>query len=153
VPLFAECVWLLSGWFLRTFAATAKKRVLVNVSSLLAVKPFPYWGLYATGKAARDHMHACIAAESVRPRRRKEAAKSTGGPHSALAGVAASRLQGPDVRTLNYAPGPLNGGMQNRVRVELGDPEQRGLYASMHAEVREQSVARSYSRLGCLSSP
>jgi sepiapterin reductase len=42
----------LTARFIADFASSA--RTIVNVSSLLAVKAFPGWGLYAAGKAARD---------------------------------------------------------------------------------------------------
>ena len=37
---------------------------VVNVSSLLAVKAFPGWGMYAMAKAGRDMLHQVIAAEA-----------------------------------------------------------------------------------------
>ncbi|XP_026572978.1 sepiapterin reductase [Pseudonaja textilis] len=52
-------------------------RVVVNVSSLCALKPFKSWTLYCAGKAARDMMFRVLAAEE------------------------------PDVRVLNYAPDAL----------------------------------------------
>lgn len=51
------------------------RRTVVNISSLCALKPFPSWVLYCTGKAARDMMFRVLAEEE------------------------------PDVRVLNYAPG------------------------------------------------
>ena len=39
--------------------------VVISVSSLLAVQPFPNWGLYAAGKAARDRFLGVIALEEV----------------------------------------------------------------------------------------
>lgn len=38
---------------------------IVNISSLLAVQAFPNWGLYATGKAARDMLLKVITKENV----------------------------------------------------------------------------------------
>lgn len=38
---------------------------IVNISSLLAVEPFRNWGLYATGKAARDMLLRVLAKENV----------------------------------------------------------------------------------------
>lgn len=49
--------------------------MVVNISSLCALKPFKSWTLYCTGKAARDMMFKVLAVEE------------------------------PDVRVLNYAPG------------------------------------------------
>lgn len=86
---------------------------IVNVSSLAAVKPFHCWGAYCAGKvphgwllspcltapivgkAARDMIHRCIATEE------EVAASHRGGDKGA-------------VRTLNYAPGPLDTEMQVR---------------------------------------
>ncbi|KAG0300712.1 hypothetical protein BGZ98_008966, partial [Dissophora globulifera] len=78
--------------------------VIVNISSLLAVQPFSNWGLYATGKAARDR----------------------------LLGVVALEEKENNVKTLNYAPGPLDNAMQADVRRTLGDKEQLEIYEDMH---------------------
>ena len=51
------------------------RRCVVNVSSLCALKPFPSWVLYCTGKAARDMMFRVLAEEE------------------------------PNIRVLSYAPG------------------------------------------------
>ncbi|KAF9428731.1 hypothetical protein BGZ94_001266 [Podila epigama] len=80
------------------------KTVIVSISSLLAVQAFPYWGLYAAGKAARDRFLGVMALEE----------KSN------------------NVKTLNYAPGPLDNEMQADVRNTLGDPEQLQIYGDMH---------------------
>ncbi len=50
-------------------------RVVVNISSLCALKPFPSWVLYCSGKASRDMMFRVLAEEE------------------------------PELRVLNYAPG------------------------------------------------
>ena len=63
---------------------------VVNISSLAAVQPVKRWGLYCTGKAGRDMLFKVMAAED------------------------------PDIRVLNYAPGPLDTGMQVRDAVFLG---------------------------------
>ncbi|KAJ1653191.1 hypothetical protein IWQ61_006642 [Dispira simplex] len=82
------------------------QRTLVNISSLLAVQPFPYWGFYATAKAARDTLTKVIAQE--------EDATYT--------------------KTLNYAPGPLDTDMQKCIRETMGDPQQKKLYTDMYQE-------------------
>ncbi|KAI7870327.1 hypothetical protein BDF14DRAFT_1741203 [Spinellus fusiger] len=74
---------------------------IVNISSLLAIKPFPNWGLYASAKAARDTLLGVVAAEET------------------------------SVRTLSYAPGPLDNEMQAHVRATLGDQEQKKIYTDM----------------------
>jgi sepiapterin reductase len=38
---------------------------VVNISSLLAIRASKYYGLYCTGKAARDMFHQIIAREYV----------------------------------------------------------------------------------------
>lgn len=66
----------LTGVWLRSLAGTQTK-IIVNISSLLAICPFKGLSLYGAGKAARDSYIRSIAEEY------------------------------PDVLTLNYAPGPL----------------------------------------------
>jgi NAD(P)-dependent dehydrogenase (short-subunit alcohol dehydrogenase family) len=51
-----------SAAFLRATVAVPD-RAVVNVSSLMAIKTDAYWSLYAAGKAARDALIACAAAE------------------------------------------------------------------------------------------
>ncbi|XP_063166169.1 sepiapterin reductase [Candoia aspera] len=76
-------------------------RVVVNISSLCALKPFKSWTLYCTGKAAREMMFRVLAAEE------------------------------PDVRVLNYAPGPLDTDMQKVARTQSADPELRQMCLHM----------------------
>ncbi|KAF9901967.1 hypothetical protein EC991_005457 [Linnemannia zychae] len=103
-------VGLCSTFLQDTLAAFPKeqypehKTVVVSVSSLLAVQPFSNWGLYAAGKAARDRFLGVIALEE----------------------------KGNNVKTLNYAPGPLDNEMQADVRATLGDKEQLEIYDGMH---------------------
>ncbi|XP_051889111.1 sepiapterin reductase-like [Pristis pectinata] len=77
-------------------------RTVINISSLCAIQPFKSWSLYCAGKAAREMMFNVLAAEE------------------------------PDVRVLNYAPGPLDTGMQEQARSETGDPELRRTFEAMH---------------------
>ncbi|NXX81080.1 SPRE reductase, partial [Urocolius indicus] len=76
-------------------------RTVVNISSLCALKPFKNWALYCSGKAARDMMFQVLA------------------------------LEEPDVRVLNYAPGPLDTDMQLLARTKTGDPEMRQLFQNL----------------------
>uniref|UniRef100_A0A8C3BUJ8 Sepiapterin reductase n=1 Tax=Cairina moschata TaxID=8855 RepID=A0A8C3BUJ8_CAIMO len=76
-------------------------RMVVNISSLCALKPFKNWALYCSGKAARDMMFQVLA------------------------------LEEPDVRVLNYAPGPLDTDMQLLARTKTGDPEMRRHFQSL----------------------
>lgn len=80
---------------------------VVNISSLLAVKAFPNWGLYASGKAARDMFLQVLAAEH----------------------------RDGSVKTLSYAPGPLDNDMQLQCRETLGDAEQKQIYTTMAEQV------------------
>lgn len=59
---------------------------IVNISSLVAVQPFPSMALYSAGKAARDMFHAATAFEE------------------------------PTIKFLNYAPGPLETDMTTEIR-------------------------------------
>uniref|UniRef100_UPI00358F8FD1 sepiapterin reductase n=1 Tax=Myxine glutinosa TaxID=7769 RepID=UPI00358F8FD1 len=90
--------WL-SGLILRHFPPKPDlRRTLVNISSLCAKEPFPSWSLYCTAKAANDMLFRVIAAEN------------------------------PDVRVLNYAPGPLDTNMQFQARTQTGDLALRCLF-------------------------
>ncbi|XP_068259945.1 sepiapterin reductase [Nyctibius grandis] len=76
-------------------------RTVVNISSLCALKPFKNWALYCSGKASRDMMFQVLA------------------------------LEEPDVRVLNYAPGPLDTDMQLLARTKTGDLEMRQYFQSL----------------------
>ncbi|KAJ2433710.1 hypothetical protein GGF42_009346, partial [Coemansia sp. RSA 2424] len=80
---------------------------VANISSLLAVMPFANWGLYASIKAARDQLLKVVALE---------------------------HRDDPRVRTLSYAPGPLDNDMQAEVRASIGDAEQKQAYSDMHSQ-------------------
>ncbi|KAF9937253.1 hypothetical protein BGZ65_001630 [Modicella reniformis] len=95
------------------------RTVLVNISSLLAVQACSNWSLYATGKAARDRLLGVIALEEKRN----------------------------NVKTLNYAPGPLNNDMQADVRRTLGDKEQLEIYDDMHKKGLLVKMEDSSSKL------
>mmetsp|Transcript_45641 Transcript_45641/g.74414 ORF Transcript_45641/g.74414 Transcript_45641/m.74414 type:complete len:266 (+) Transcript_45641:64-861(+) len=71
-------------------SAGSKKTTVVNVSSLAALQPFNSWGQYCLCKAARDMAHRSIASEE--------------------------KELGSGVRTLSYAPGPMDTAMTQAVR-------------------------------------
>ncbi|KAJ1968033.1 hypothetical protein IWQ62_001495 [Dispira parvispora] len=98
------------------------QRTLVNISSLLAVQTFPYWGFYATAKAARDSLTKVIAQE-------EDAAYT---------------------KTLNYAPGPLDTSMQKIIRETMGDAQQRELYTDMHQQGNLVPMEQSARKLAQL---
>ncbi|XP_028318823.1 sepiapterin reductase a [Gouania willdenowi] len=77
------------------------RRTVVNITSLCAIQPFRSWVLYCTGKAGREMMFRVLAEEE------------------------------PDVRVLNYSPGPLDTAMQREVRAKTADPELKESFASM----------------------
>jgi sepiapterin reductase len=76
--------------FSKESASDTAFTTIVNISSLAAIQVFPTMGIYAAGKAARNHYHATLAKE----------------------------LQGStkDIRILNYAPGPLETDMATALR-------------------------------------
>ncbi|KAL2100299.1 hypothetical protein ACEWY4_004693 [Coilia grayii] len=93
------------------------RRCVVNVSSLCAVQPFPSWVLYCTGKAARDMTFNVLAKEE------------------------------PDIRVLNYAPGPLDTDMQVAARTISGDAGLKETCVNMHAKGQLLTCEESCSKL------
>ncbi|XP_046585309.1 sepiapterin reductase-like isoform X2 [Haliotis rubra] len=63
-------------------------KVVVNMSSLSAVQPMASWGLYCSGKAFRDMFMRTLA------------------------------LEQPDIRVLNYAPGPVDTNMFHKEGIQ-----------------------------------
>ncbi|KAJ3326860.1 hypothetical protein HDU93_002269, partial [Gonapodya sp. JEL0774] len=92
----------LTARFLDAFKDTGDV-VLVNVSSLAAVEPCDAWAVYGAGKAGREMVMKTVAVE-----------------------------EGPRVRTLNYAPGPLSTTMQSTIRTSMPDVPARRVYVAMH---------------------
>ncbi|XP_015718528.1 sepiapterin reductase [Coturnix japonica] len=92
-------------------------RTVVNISSLCALQPFRSWALYCSGKAARDMMFRVLAVEE------------------------------PDVRVLNYAPGPLDTDMQLLARTKTGDIEMRQQFQSLHESGKLIDCAVSAQKL------
>ncbi|KAJ2147247.1 hypothetical protein IW136_000209 [Coemansia sp. RSA 678] len=97
---------LTSKFLAHALSAQAQRVCIVNISSLLAVQAYPNWGLYASIKAARDQLLKVVAEEN----------------------------RGVHIKTLSYAPGPLDNSMQEEVRESIGDTEQQTLYATLHKE-------------------
>lgn len=86
----------LTSSVLKAFPASpGLNRTVVNISSLCALQPFKGWALYCAGKAARDMLFQVLA------------------------------LEEPNVRVLNYAPGPLDTDMQQLARETSMDPDMR----------------------------
>lgn len=93
------------------------KRTVVNISSLCALQPFRSWVLYCTGKAARDMTFKVLAEEE------------------------------PDVRVLNYSPGPLDTAMQAEARSLTADPDIRKSYSTMFSEGQLLTCEASCAKL------
>lgn len=92
-------------------------RVVVNISSLCALQPFPSWVLYCSGKASRDMMFRVLAEEE------------------------------PELRVLNYAPGPLDTDMQLQARSSSADDALRNSFSVMHAQGQLLTCDQSISKL------
>ncbi|KAI2664169.1 Sepiapterin reductase [Labeo rohita] len=108
----------LTAGVLRTVPRRASlRRVIVNVSSLCALQPFPSWVLYCSGKAARDMMFRVLAEEE------------------------------PDLRVLNYAPGPLDTDMQLQARSSSADDALRNSFSVMHTQGQLLTCDQSISKL------
>jgi sepiapterin reductase len=97
------------------FAAAAARgacaATVVHTSSLYALEPQRTWGAYCVAKAAADMLHAVLGAEGDGAR------------------------GGAKLRTLNYAPGPLDTAMQAAVRASGSgcDAELAGQFRALHA--------------------
>uniref|UniRef100_A0A3Q3JNC7 Sepiapterin reductase n=2 Tax=Monopterus albus TaxID=43700 RepID=A0A3Q3JNC7_MONAL len=93
------------------------RRTVVNISSLCALQPFCSWVLYCTGKAARDMMFRVLADEE------------------------------PDVRVLNYSPGPMNTAMQMEARSQTADPGIKKSFSDMFAQGQLLTCEESCAKL------
>ncbi|XP_069488401.1 sepiapterin reductase-like [Ambystoma mexicanum] len=103
----------LTAAVLRAFVKRAGlRRVVVNITSVCALEPCKSLALYCTGKAARGMMFQVLAVEE------------------------------PDVRVLNYSPGPLDTDMFQLVCTDSVDPEIRCEFQDMqrNGEVSDCNV-------------
>ncbi|KAL4005246.1 hypothetical protein ACER0C_004959 [Sarotherodon galilaeus] len=118
LSLNVSSAWCLTARVLQAFPQRpGLRRTVVNISSLCAIKPFPSWALYCTGKAARDMMFQVLA------------------------------LEEPDVRVLSYSPGPLDTAMQVEARSRSADPSIRKLFSDQFAEGKLLSCEASCAKL------
>eukprot|EP01060_Flectonema_neradi_P021847 TRINITY_DN2989_c0_g1_i1.p1 TRINITY_DN2989_c0_g1~~TRINITY_DN2989_c0_g1_i1.p1 ORF type:complete len:272 (+),score=61.92 TRINITY_DN2989_c0_g1_i1:58-816(+) len=85
--------FVVTSSFLSVFADSADDIKVVNISSLLAIKPLKGFSLYCSCKAARD-MHMKVLSE-----------------------------EHPNVRTLNYAPGPMKTDMAMEIQTSHSDTD------------------------------
>nr|XP_020495714.1 sepiapterin reductase-like isoform X1 [Labrus bergylta]XP_029134315.1 sepiapterin reductase-like isoform X2 [Labrus bergylta] len=93
------------------------KRTVVNVSSLCALQPFSSWVLYCSGKAARHMMFRVLAQEE------------------------------PDLRVLNYSPGPLDTAMQQAARSSTGDSDLKKAFSDMFSEGKLLTCEESCTKM------
>uniref|UniRef100_A0A1A8N7W0 Sepiapterin reductase n=1 Tax=Nothobranchius pienaari TaxID=704102 RepID=A0A1A8N7W0_9TELE len=93
------------------------RRTVVNVTSLCALQPFCSWVLYCTGKAAREMMFRVLAEEE------------------------------PDLRVLNYSPGPLDTNMQVEARSKTADPHMKKTFSDMFSGGQLLTCEASCSKL------
>ncbi|XP_069832409.1 sepiapterin reductase-like [Dendropsophus ebraccatus] len=108
----------LTSSLLRSFPGRpGLQRLVVNVSSLAAIKPFKSWTLYCAGKAAREMMFRVLAEEEE------------------------------DVRVLSYGPGPMDTEMQEQVRTQTADAELRLLFVNMKNEGKLVDAAVSARKM------
>ncbi|KAM9330311.1 sepiapterin reductase [Gastrophryne carolinensis] len=97
----------LTSSLLKSFPTSPRtQRLVVNISSLAARKPFDSWTLYCAGKAARDMIFRVLAEEEK------------------------------DIRVLNYAPGPLDTDMQEQVRTQTKNQDLRHQFIDMKTSGR-----------------
>ncbi|XP_076020172.1 sepiapterin reductase-like [Genypterus blacodes] len=94
-----------------------QRRTVVNISSLCALEPFPSWVLYCTGKAARDMMFSVIAKEE------------------------------PNLRILNYAPGPLDTAMFAEAKSKTSDPGVKKAFSDMFTKGQVLTCEASCAKL------
>ncbi|XP_040014249.1 sepiapterin reductase a [Xiphias gladius] len=93
------------------------RRTVINISSLCALQPFRSWVLYCTGKAAREMMFRVLAEEE------------------------------PELRVLNYSPGPLDTAMQMVARSRTADPSIRKSFSDMFAQGKLLTCEESCAKL------
>lgn len=117
IDLNVTSIIVLNSALLRAFAG--KTLYLVNISSLCAIKPFEYDCVYCIGKAARDMLMRVIA-EEVHALSTSMLTKSQ------------AKLCNSTVKTLNYAPGPMDTNMQ----AELRQSKNAKVYIEMKEKVQ-----------------
>lgn len=93
------------------------RRTVINITSLCALQPFRSWVLYCTGKAAREMMFRVLTEEE------------------------------PDLRVLNYSPGPLDTAMQMEARSTTGDPSLRKSFSDKFAQGQLLTCEASCTKL------
>jgi sepiapterin reductase len=117
----------LSSFLPKQFIAT-----VVNVSSLVAIQPFPSMSIYSAGKASREAFHVALAKElpSLESKR------------------IVSGCDGPIFKILNYAPGPMDTTMAKELaETESVDADIRTFYQNADNLVNPNDSAEVLVRL------
>ncbi|XP_033123833.1 sepiapterin reductase-like [Anneissia japonica] len=109
---------LITARFLTVFTNfQCRRRTVVQISSLAAVKPFATWSMYCVAKAARDMLFGVLAQEDT------------------------------SVRVLSYAPGPINTDMLHKIATETGDDSVRNMMMKLFKEGNAVKVEDTVAKL------
>ncbi|CAJ1071052.1 sepiapterin reductase-like [Xyrichtys novacula] len=114
---FSSCLCLTAGILQKFPQRPGLKRTVVNVSSKCAVQPCSSWVLYCSGKAARHMMFKVLAQEE------------------------------PDLRVLNYSPGPMDTAMLEEGRLRTGDPSLKKFISDMYLEEKVLTCEESCAKM------
>ncbi|KYQ94257.1 hypothetical protein DLAC_04554 [Tieghemostelium lacteum] len=126
IDLNVTSVTVLTSLFLRKISTYGENQIeatLINTSSLCAIKPFDSWSVYCSGKAARDMLFQCIADEY------KSNSK---------------------IKSLNYAPGPMDTDMQKQIREHTADESTRNYFIELKNSGKLVNANASASKLSNL---
>uniref|UniRef100_A0A6M2DUK4 Sepiapterin reductase n=1 Tax=Xenopsylla cheopis TaxID=163159 RepID=A0A6M2DUK4_XENCH len=93
------------------------KTIVVNITSLLAIKPFKSMGYYGPGKAAREMLFKVLAEEEQ------------------------------NVLVLNYSPGPVKTDMIQTIINDVGDADVKNIFVTMRDENKILSTDETTSKL------
>ena len=108
---------LLTSVYLSELRASARRHIVVNISSLAAVQALSSLSLYCTGKAARDAFFRSLALEEK------------------------------ELRVLSWAPGPMQTTMVASIGEESFDPEMRAGFGASFAGVDLEVSAKQLLKL------
>ncbi|XP_017877482.1 sepiapterin reductase [Ceratina calcarata] len=109
---------ILNGVIMKIFNEnTNTEKTIINITSLLGIKPRRSMGYYCTGKAAREMFFKVFA------------------------------LENPQINVLNYSPGPVETDMYQEVCNELADKEAREQFNAMRTERTVLTCEQTVNRL------
>lgn len=109
---------ILNGVFMEIFNDDTKvTRLVINITSLCGIQPFKTMGYYCSGKAAREMFFKVFAVENE------------------------------DVNVLNYSPGPVETDMQEILRTDLGDAENKKVFIDMKENGTVLTTEQTINRL------